>query len=60
MDAKDRFRRRLPLIVALFCFILAASRPGQRTTWIVLGLAFLAAGLRLLRAGKLPPNAPGD
>jgi uncharacterized membrane protein YhhN len=60
MDAKDRFRRRLPLLVALLCFVLAAARPSQRSTWIVLGLAFLAAGLRLLKAGRLPPNAPGD
>jgi hypothetical protein len=40
-------------------FLIAISRPGQRGTWIVLGIVFLIAGLQWRKRDAQPPDSTG-
>lgn len=55
----QQLRRRLPLIIALLCFVIAFAQPAQRGTWIVLGILFLIVGLQWRTRERQPSKSPG-
>jgi len=55
----QRVRARLPILVALFFFVIAFSRPAQRGAWLAIGIVFLVIGLRRRKAAPPPDRSSG-